>query len=121
MIYGAKTLGRNEVYTDMKKVEMEIGCYAIFENLLTELCSAALNQAAVLSDKPEASLTWKSQHVLQLLGDHAPTDDNAPPEGWSPYQCLRRMVDYATGMTDNYATYISRQLRGMAFAGIQRP
>ena len=122
MVYGAKALGRKQVYNDTKKIEMEIGCYAIFDILLTELCSAALNQAVVLGDKAsEATLTWKSGHVLQLLGDHAPTGQNAPPGGWSSYQCLRRVIDYVMGMTDNYATYIARQLRGMAFAGVQRP
>lgn len=122
MIYGAKMLGRKEVYTDIKKVEMEIGCYAIFDILLTDLCSAALNQADILSDAGnEATLTWKSRQVLQLLGDHAPTAQNAPPGGWSSYQCLRRVIDYVMGMTDNYATYISRQMRGTAFAGTQRP
>jgi len=110
------------VYNDIKKIEMEIGCYAIFDILLTELCAAALNQADVLHDnKGEKKLSWKSGHVLQLLGDHAPTAENAPQGGWSSYQCLRRVIDYVMGMTDNYATYISRQLHGMAFAGVQRP
>jgi dGTPase len=54
MIYGAKMLGRKEVYTDIKKVEMEIGCYAIFDILLSEFCSSALNQAQILGD-PRAS------------------------------------------------------------------
>jgi dGTPase len=122
MIYGAKALGRKQVYNDIKKIEMEIGCYAIFDILLRELCTAALNQAEVLSDRAkEAALSWKSGHVLQLLGDHAPTTINGPPGGWSSYQCLRRVIDYVMGMTDNYAVYISRQIQGMAFAGLQRP
>jgi dGTPase len=122
MIFGAKALGRRQVYNDIKKIEMEIGCYAIFDILLNELCTAALNQADVLHDKTgEKKLSWKSGHVLQLLGDHAPTAENAPEGGWSSYQCLRRVIDYVMGMTDNYAAYISRQLRGMAFAGVQRP
>lgn len=121
MIFGAKAFGRKHVYTDVKKIEMEIGCYAIFDILLSE--TAALNQAAVLSDKggDEVRLTWKSGHVLHLLGDHAPVAENAPPGGWSHYQCLRRVIDYVAGMTDNYATYISRQLRGIGFTGQQRP
>jgi dGTPase len=122
MIYGAKALGRKQVYNDIKKIEMEIGCYANFDTLLTALCSAALNQAEVLNDKAkEATLTWKSSHILQLLGDHAPTASNAPPGGWTPYQCIRRVIDFVSGMTDNYAVYISRQLQGTAFAGVQRP
>jgi dGTPase len=122
MIYGAKALGRRQVYTDTKKIEMEIGCYATFDILLREFCAAALNQSEVLSQTGrEAKLSWKSGHVLHLLGDHAPTDGNAPPGGWSSYQCLRRVIDYVMGMTDNYAAYMSRQLQGMAFAGVQRP
>ena len=122
MIYGAKALGRRQVYNDIKKVEMEIGCYATFDTLLAELCGAALNQADILNDKAdETVLSWKAAHVLRLLGDHAPVADNAPPGSWTAYQCLRRVVDFVTGMTDNYAVYISRQLQGMAFAGMQRP
>lgn len=122
MVYGAKALGRKRVYTDIKKIEMEIGCYATFDTLLTEFCNAALNQADVLNSKGgEASLTWKSGHLMQLLGDHGPTMSYAPPGGWTPYQCLRRVIDFVTGMTDNYAVYLAGQLRGMAVAGAQRP
>lgn len=123
LVYGAKTFARDNVYNDTKKVEMEIGCYATFDTLLSELCIAALNQAEVLYDKDgESKLSWKSAHVLRLLGDHCPTKQNAPDgNGWSSYQCLRRVIDYVTGMTDNYAVYISRQLQGTGFAGVQRP
>jgi dGTPase len=121
LVYGAKTLGQQKVYTDIKKVEIEIGCYSSFDAILTELCEAAINQAEVLADVDEATLSWKAAHVLRLLGDHAPTKENAPAGGWSSYQCLRRVIDFVTGMTDNYAVYISRQLQGMGFAGVQRP
>jgi dGTPase len=122
LVFGAKLLGQQKVYTDIKKIEMEIGCYSSFDTILTELCSAAINQAEVLSDSAdEAALSWKAGHVLRLLGDHAPTAENAPPGSWSSYQCLRRVIDFVTGMTDNYAVYISRQLQGMGFAGVQRP
>lgn len=122
MIFGAKTLGRKQVYTDVKKVEMEIGCYATFDTLLTECCDAALNQAAVLNDKEkETALSWKSGHLMQLLGDHGPNVSRIPPGGWSQYQCLRRVTDFVSGMTDNYAVYLAGQFRGMAFAGAQRP
>jgi dGTPase len=122
LVYGAKEFARTRVFNDTKKIEMEIGCYATFETLLTEFCAAALNQAEVLSDGgSESKLSWKAGHVLKLLGDHCPTKDNAPPGGWSSYQCLRRVIDFVTGMTDNYAVYISRQLQGTGFSGVQRP
>jgi dGTPase len=122
LVYGAKEFGRSHVYNDTKKIEMEIGCYATFDTLLTEFCTAALNQAEVMySNGGESALSWKAGHVLQLLGDHSPTKANAPEGGWSSYQCLRRVIDFVSGMTDNYAVYISRQLQGTGFAGGQRP
>jgi dGTPase len=122
LVYGAKEFAKQRVFNDTKKIEMEIGCYATFETLLTELCSAALNQSEVLADgKGESKLSWKAERILKLLGDHAPTKNNAPPEGWSSYQCLRRVIDFVTGMTDNYATYIARQMQGTAVTGTQRP
>lgn len=120
LVFGAKLWGQQKVYTDTKKTEIEIGCYSSFDIILTEFCSAALNQAEVLNDSTSA-LKWKAKQLLQLLGEHAPTNENAPPEGWSSYQCLRRVIDFVTGMTDNYAVYLSRQLQGMGFAGVQRP
>jgi dGTPase len=121
LVFGAKDLGRKKVYTDTKKVEMEIGCYSIFDSLLTEFCSAAIKQAKILGGKSKVSLSWKETQILQLLGDHTPAKDNAPAGGWTPYQCLRRVIDFVTGMTDNYAVYVSRQFQGMGFAGTQRP
>jgi dGTPase len=122
LVFGAKEFAREHVYTDTKKIEMEIGCYATFNTLLDEFCAAALNQAEVLSDHAgESKLSWKAGHVLKLLGDHSPSKENAPDGGWSSYQCLRRVIDFVTGMTDNYAIYISRQLQGTGFAGGQRP
>ena len=122
LVFGAKEFARDHVYNDTKKIEMEIGCYATFNTLLDEFCAAALNQAEVLGDTGgESKLSWKASHVLRLLGDHSPSKTNAPPEGWSSYQCLRRVIDFVTGMTDNYAVYISRQLQGTGFAGVQRP
>jgi dGTPase len=122
IISDAKKIGRETIYTDVKKVEIEIGCYATFHTLLSEFCEAAQNQAQVLNDRSgQSKLRWKSGHVLRLLGDHAPALDNAPPDGWTPYQCLRRVIDFISGMTDNYAVYIAKQLQGGAFSGVQRP
>jgi dGTPase len=122
IIASAKRVGRENIYTDHKKVEIEIGCYATFDTLLKELCAAALHQAQVLSDSTgESKLSWKDGHVLRLLSDHAPSRDNAPADGWTQYQCLRRVIDFVSGMTDNYAIYIAKQLQGGGFAGVQRP
>lgn len=123
LISRAKKLSAEKVFQDQKKVEIEIGSYATFECLLESFCRAALDRAQHLrSPKGEVSLGWKSNLVLKLLTDHAPSDDNAPPgTSWSSYQCLRRVIDFVSGMTDNYAIYIAKQLQGMGFSGGQRP
>lgn len=52
--------------------------------------------------------------MLQHLGNHAPTKDNAPgKQKWNNYLCLRRVLDYVSGMTDNYASYFASQIRGI--------
>jgi dGTPase len=123
LISETKQFAKHNIYHDQKKVEVELGSYSTFESLLEAFCTAALEQADKLdSSKGKVKLSWKSSLVLQLLGDHAPTKCNAPPKvNWSRYQCLRRAIDFVSGMTDNYATYIAKQLQGMAFSGLQRP
>jgi dGTPase len=118
-----KKYAQKNVYGDQKKVELELGAYASFECLLDTLCRAALDRSQKLrSPDKEVDEGWKSGRVLDLLGSHAPTTDNPPTsEGWSNYQCLRRVVDFVSGMTDNYAVYIAKQLQGMGHAGTQRP
>ncbi|HUJ37748.1 MAG TPA: hypothetical protein VLW88_08730, partial [Hyphomicrobium sp.] len=122
LINEAKQLGREKIYVDTKKVEIEIGAYSTTDTLLREFCVAALERAKALEDSSgEFKPSWKSQLVLRLLGDHAPSKDNKPPGGWTPYQCLRRAIDYVSGMADNYAVYVAKQLQGGGFAGGQRP
>jgi len=123
LIFGAKEIARERVFRDSKKVEVELGCYSTFDTLLDAFCIAALNQAEVLNNpQGEETLRLKSELVLQLLGDHAPSKTNEPPgSSWSAYQCLRRVIDFVSGMTDSYAVYVANQLQGMGFSGLQRP
>ncbi len=131
-IIEAKLLAREKIFHDRRKIENEIGAYAIFDSILSSFCEAAINKARVLShgpdgqnnqlDNKDTALSWKSDLVLKLLGQHAPSTSNAPNSGtWTEYQSLRRVIDYVSGMTDNYATYIAKQLQGMGFSGGQRP
>lgn len=123
LITSAKMLARDNVFPDSRKVEIELGSYSTFETLLNSFCLASSDRAQHLrSPKGEVTLGWKSGLILKLLGDHAPNEFNAPPgTTWSEYQCFRRAIDYVSGMTDNYAVYIAKQLQGMGFSGGQRP
>ena len=122
MVSDAKDKSTNHVFTDARKVELEIGAYATFDTILSAFCNAAVALSDHLRDPIENNLSWKDRSVLRLLGDHTPSKENeASVNGWTKYQCLRRALDFVSGMTDNYATYIARQFQGSGFSGGQRP
>jgi len=123
VIKNAKSMARKHIFPDPKKVEIELGSYSVFETLMNAFAKAAVDQAQCLSSPPrEVTLSWKSNLVLKMLGEHAPSISNKPDgHEWSEYQCLRRVIDYVSGMTDNYAVYVASQLQGSGFSGLQRP
>lgn len=116
LVSSAKSLALKNIYPDANKVEIELGSYATFETLLSTFCTASIeNSKHIQSPKGEHPLGWKSELVLKMLGAHAPNAKNAPiGSTWSEYQCLRRAIDYVSGMTDNYAVYVASQLQGIA-------
>ena len=98
----AKNLGKTHVYNDTRKVELEIGCYTAIGILLEAFCGAVREKA--LSN---TALSYKSQRVLRLMGVHA------PKQGDDLYKSLLKVTDYISGMTDNYASYMAKQIGGM--------
>jgi dGTPase len=124
LVEGAKRLARGRIFTDRKKVEIELGCNQTLSALLTEFCAAAIKAASHLANLKHSKLDWKSELVLRMLKDHSPLEYAAPSDGswkWDDYNCLRRAMDFVGGMTDNYAVYVAAQIRGVAMTGIQRP
>jgi dGTPase len=122
-IASAKQYATKHIFADGRKLEIELGAFAVFESLLDAFCGAAVKQSQHLINREMNPKTpWKTQLVMRYLGDHAPTAKNAPAgKAWDAYQCTRRALDYVCGMTDNYATYVAMQLRGQGFAGGPRP
>jgi dGTPase len=122
VIKNAKNKARQHIFHDTKKVEIELGSYSVFETLMNAFAKAAVDQAQCLTSPSEVTLSWKSDLVLKMLGAHAPSTSNKPDgHEWSEYQCLRRVIDYVSGMTDNYAIYVASQIQGSGFSGLQRP
>lgn len=122
IVRAAKELANRKIYGDMKKVEVELGSSSTYASLLDTFCRAALRSSAHLSNPGNTSVDWKSKLVLRLLGDHSPLvskrDDG---ESWNDYECIRRVLDFVSGMTDNYAIYVAQQINGAGFTGAQRP
>lgn len=110
----AKKRAVNDVFTYERKVQIELASYAILARLMNEFSLAALEFAkAYKKNREDPKTTTKTDSILSLLGDHKPGANNAPPnEDWSTYQCMRRVMDFVSGMTDRFALRISNQLSG---------
>lgn len=101
-LQAAKQLSRDKVFNEPRKTELEIGCYTAIGILLDAFCSAVREQ--VISGE---NITYKSARVLAMMGL------NAPRQGDDLYGSFLKVTDYLSGMTDNYASHMARQIGGM--------
>lgn len=102
-IQNAKQVARERVFPDTRKAELEVGAYTTLGILLNAFSEAVYEQYITQGKH----LGYRSEKVLRLMGIHAPAA-NA-----SLYEAYRRMLDFISGMTDNYATYLARQIGGV--------
>ena len=52
------------------------------------------------------TLSYKDERALDLMGVNRPTEND------NLYRGYLRVIDFITGMTDNYATFIAEQFSG---------
>lgn len=102
-IQSAKQIARERVFPDTRKAELEVGAYTTLGILLSSFSEAVYEQHITQGKR----LGYRSEKVLRLMGIHAPEVDA------SLYAGYRRMLDFISGMTDNYATYLARQIGGV--------
>lgn len=98
----AKKLARERVFTSLRKTEVEVGSYTVMEILLDAFCKAAFEQHR--KDKP----SLRAQRILDLMAAHAPS------KGMPLYSAYLRVLDFISGMTDSYATYLAHQVGGLS-------
>lgn len=99
----AKDLAFNKVFKDVQKTETEIGAYTVLSTLLETFIDAGFE----FHQKRDAnSLSYRTRRVFDLMAGEAPGPQ------MSQYEIYQRMVDYIAGMTDNYASYLARQISG---------
>lgn len=98
----AKIIAVKRVFNEPRKIELEIGCYTAIGILLEAFCTAVREQ--VLSG---TNISYKSSRVLAMMGI------NCPKKGDELYESLLKVTDYISGMTDNYASYMAKQIGGM--------
>ncbi|HHQ6618121.1 TPA: deoxyguanosinetriphosphate triphosphohydrolase [Serratia fonticola] len=101
-IESIKSLTSKNIFSTRRKVELEVGSYSTIEILLDAFISA-VNESMDENKK----VSFKSERILELLDE--PIDLKA---GY--YENYLRIVDFVSGMTDNYATYIAKQIKGSA-------
>ncbi len=100
----AKAVAREEIFPDTRKTELEVGAYSSLGVLLNSFCEAVYEQ----HHNKEQNLSYRSEKILSLMGIHAPKAE------WGLYHCYMRVLDFISGMTDNYAAYLSRQIGGIS-------
>ncbi|WP_220183732.1 deoxyguanosinetriphosphate triphosphohydrolase [Marinobacterium marinum] len=100
-ILTAKRVARERVFPNSRKAELEVGAYTTLGVLLDAFCDAVYEQHS------ERRVGYRSEKVLCLMGIHA------PQAGDPLYAGYRRVLDFISGMTDNYATYLARQIGGV--------
>lgn len=103
-LYQAKKLAREKVFPDTRKTELEVGAYTTLGVLLEAFCHA-VHDNYQLQGK---GLSYRSDRIISLMGIHAPA-----PE-LPLYKAYMRALDFISGMTDNYATYLARQIGGLS-------
>ena len=100
-IVSAKTLAREQIFNDRRKVEVEVGAHSTLDVLL----DAFLNAVHQLITSERQS--FRSKRILDLM------EYSVPQRDWSHYQAYMRVLDFIGGMTDNYAQYLARQVSGL--------
>jgi dGTPase len=110
-VNAAKELARDEIFQHPRKVELEIGAYSTISTLLNVSCSAALDYV-----KKGSADDSKTRRVVDLLGLDLTSIEKSGGVS-KEYAAIRQVLDYVSGMTDNYAMHLARQFNGM---GIER-
>lgn len=98
----AKCLTAKKVFNEPRTIELEIGCYTAIGILLDAYCKAVREKVM----RGEC-ISYKGKRVLSMMGL------NVPRAGDVLYKSYLKVTDYISGMTDNYATYMARQIGGM--------
>lgn len=96
----AKSIFNDIIMMDPTKTALEIGSYSLYKRLLDTFIPTAYK---FFINQP---LIYKERRALDLMGVNAPKKDD------DLYTSYRRVIDFISGMTDDYATFVSRQFSG---------
>lgn len=98
-----KTYSAEHIYNHPSVVRIELTGYNVLGGLLEEMIPAILDE----------NRSHYSNKISRLIPLQFRSDEAA-----SPYEKALSVVDYISGMTDNYAVELYRQLKGMSIQQI---
>jgi dGTPase len=106
----AKSLAKTRIFQHPRKVELEIGAYNTLATILDVLCNAAVSFARNENEK-----NYKSKRALDLIGRSTfdpRVSSKEEEKSTREYLAIMRVMDFVSGMSDNYATHLARQFNG---------
>jgi dGTPase len=108
----AKALAKSRIFVHPRKVELEIGSYNVMATLLKVMCTAV----SEFTNDPK-SCSFKSKRVIDLIGSDTFDPKLRESSSLTPqYLAMMRVIDFISGCTDHYATYLAKQFNGMGEA-----
>jgi dGTPase len=97
----AKNTAKEKIFDNPRKIQIEKGSHATIAILLDAFINAAYHLKV---HQPDRVFSTQSKILLDLMGYHQPK-----PE-WSLPHSYMHVLDFISGMTDNYAANIAKQI-----------
>lgn len=97
----AKRLGVERIYPDRRKTELEVGSYTTLATVL----DAFIN--GVHDYRLNGKNSYRADRIVRLIGQAKIGQSVSAAEAY------HQVLDFVSGMTDNYATYLARQIGGL--------
>lgn len=120
----SKDLAEDKIFKNPRKIEIEIGAYNCLAVLLNALISTVED---FIEQKSFENIGSKSKRILDLVGRETfppslklffettlikENDEYEKIKHNAKYESIMRMLDFISGMTDHYATYLSQKFSG---------
>lgn len=103
IINNAKEISQTRVFISERKALLEVAANKALTTLLENFCEAVYNLHKLGKDK----VSSYDRKILYLMGR------NEPKESDTLFHKYQKVVDHISGMTDNYAIRISKNLNGV--------
>ncbi|MEE3340284.1 MAG: deoxyguanosinetriphosphate triphosphohydrolase, partial [Hallerella sp.] len=98
----AKRLGRERIYPDRRKTELEVGSYTTLSTVLDAFVSG------VYEFRKYGESSYRASRIVRLIGQAK------IGQSVTQLEAYHQVLDFVSGMTDNYASYLARQISGLA-------